>query len=256
MTAAGAIREGLLEVSGLTLHFGGVRAVNGVNFRMPAGELRCLIGPNGAGKTTFFNLLTGRLRPQRGSIRFLGRDITARRPHERVRLGIARTFQITNLFVRLPVFEHARLAAQRRQETWNVLARRDDLPGVNQKAAEALEWVGLADKAALSASALSHGERKKLELAMALASDPTLLLLDEPTAGLNDAETAEVARLLRGIAGRLSLLVIEHDIAFVREIADRITVLNRGEVLAEGTVAAIEADAAVREVYLAGAGTA
>ncbi len=253
MTPLGASAEGILEARGLTLHFGGIRAVHEVDLRMPAGELRCLIGPNGAGKTTFFNLLTGRLRPQRGTIRFQGADITARRPHERARMGIARTFQITNLFLRLSVFEHARLAAQRRQETWNILARRDGLPGVAQRAAEALEWVGLAEKAAFSASALSHGERKKLELAMALASDPALLLLDEPTAGLNDAETAEVARLLKGIAGRLSLLVIEHDIAFVREIADRITVLNRGEILAEGTVAAIEADAAVREVYLAGA---
>ncbi len=251
MTAAAG--EAILETRDLTLHFGGIRAVNGVDFRMPPGELRCLIGPNGAGKTTFFNLLTGRLRPQRGSIRFQGEDITGRRPHQRVRLGMARTFQITNLFLRLPVFEHVRLAAQRQHETWNILARREDLPGVAGAAAEALEWVGLAEKVSLPASALSHGERKKLELAMALASGPTLLLLDEPTAGLNDAETAEVARLLKGVSGRVSLLVIEHDIAFVRAIAERITVLNRGEVLAEGTVGEIEANPAVQEVYLAGA---
>ena len=248
-----AVDGAILETRGLTLHFGGIRAVNAVDFRMPPGELRCLIGPNGAGKTTFFNLLTGRLRPQRGNIRLGGADITARRPHERVRLGMARTFQITNLFLRLPVFEHVRLAAQRPHETWNILARREDLPGVAGVAGEALEWVGLAERASLPAAALSHGERKKLELAMALASGPTLLLLDEPTAGLNDVETAEVARLLKGLRGRVSLLVIEHDIAFVREIADRITVLNRGEVLAEGTVGTIEADSAVREVYLAGA---
>ena len=128
----------ILETRDLTLHFGGIRAVNGVDFRMPPGELRCLIGPNGAGKTTFFNLLTGRLRPQRGSIRFRGAEITWRRPHERVRLGMARTFQITNLFLRMPVFEHVRLAAQRQHETWNILARREALPGVAGVAAEAL----------------------------------------------------------------------------------------------------------------------
>jgi branched-chain amino acid transport system ATP-binding protein len=166
---------------------------------------------------------------------------------------MARTFQITNLFQRLTVFENVRLAAQRPRETWNILTRPSGLPGVQARAAEALEWVGLANKGSLSASALSHGERKKLELAVARAADPELLLLDEPTAGLNDAETAEVARLLKGIAGRVSLLVIEHDIAFVREIAERITVLNRGEILAEGTVKEIEANPAVREVYLAGA---
>jgi len=243
----------ILEARGLTLHFGGIRAVHAVDFRMWEGELRCLIGPNGAGKTTFFNLLTGRLRPQAGSIAFRGHDITARRPHERVRLGIARTFQITNLFQRLTVFENVRLAAQRRRETWNILRRRSDLPGVEGKAMEVLEWVGLGGRAALPASALSHGERKKLELAVARAADPELLLLDEPTAGLNDAETAEVARLLKGVAGRVSLLVIEHDIAFVREIAERITVLNRGEILAEGTVGEIEANPQVQEVYLAGA---
>jgi ABC-type branched-subunit amino acid transport system ATPase component len=243
----------LLEARGLTLHFGGVRAVHAVDFQMREGNLQCLIGPNGAGKTTFFNLLTGRLRPQAGTISFRGEDITVRRPHERVRLGIARTFQITNLFQRLPVFENVRLAAQRKRETWNILTRREDLPGVNRRASEALEWVGLVDKGALPASALSHGERKKLELAMARAADPELLLLDEPTAGLNDAETAEVARLLKAASRHISLLVIEHDIAFVREIAERITVLNRGEILAEGTVGEIEANPVVRQVYLAGA---
>jgi urea ABC transporter ATP-binding protein UrtD len=242
----------ILETRALRKRFGGIVVAEDLDLRCRRGELRCLIGPNGAGKTTFFNLVTGLLKPDAGHIFFKGRDVVRLPPHRIARLGITRSFQIPSLFFRLSVRENVRVAAQRHRETVNVFASPDRLDGVTEKTAEILEGVGLEDLASTPAHSLSHGEKKRLELAVALAGSPELLLLDEPTAGMNSRETREMAELVRRLAGDLSLIVIEHDMEFVREIADSITVLHHGRILAEGLPEEIERNPEVQEVYLGG----
>lgn len=244
--------EAILETKGISINFGGLRAVDSVDFALNEGELRCIIGPNGAGKTTFFNLLTGRLKPTAGDVYFRGQTITSWPTHRRIRFGLSRTFQITNLYDRLSVFENVRLAAQRDHEPFHPLRPHESLPGIGTQVRALLELIGLWEKRTLPSGNLSHGEKRKLELGVALALKPVILLLDEPTAGLNNLETAEMARLVRNVSATTTMLVIEHDMEFVRELADRITVLNRGCVLAEGTVQEIELNQVVREVYLEG----
>jgi branched-chain amino acid transport system ATP-binding protein len=229
----------LLEARGLTRHFGGLAAVEDVDFDLADGEIHALIGPNGAGKTTFVSLISGRLLPDTGSFRFAGRDITRLPAQARVRLGIAYTFQITSIFPRLPVFDNVALAAQR-------AGGADLTAGVFA----ALARVGLEDRARTVAGTLAYGHQRLLEIAMGLALRPRLLILDEPTQGLAPGEIDAFKLLVREIAATATVLLIEHNMDVVMDLAQRITVLNFGRKLATGAPAAIRADPAVREAYL------
>ncbi len=239
----------LLETDGLTRRFGGLTAVDGVAFRLEEGEIRGLIGPNGAGKTTFVSLLSGRIRPSAGRVRFAGEDVTALPAHKRVGRGIAYTFQITSIFARMTALENVKLAAQRR------LARAWAGPDAAQLEAvsmDALARVDLAARAGELAGTLSYGHQRLLEVAMGLAMAPRLLILDEPTQGLADEEVAGFIDLVRAIAHDATVLLIEHNMRVVMELAGRITVLERGRILAEGTPAEIRRDEAVQRAYLGG----
>jgi ABC-type branched-subunit amino acid transport system ATPase component/ABC-type branched-subunit amino acid transport system permease subunit len=240
----------LLESRGLTREFGGLIAVNAVDFRVRRGELRAVIGPNGAGKTTFFNMLTGVLAPSRGRIVFKGRDITRLPAHAVSRLGVARSYQLTNIFGDLTVFENVRIAAQSRVAHYRCWRDAERLEGVKRRAAEILALLGLEAKRDAPAAALSHGEQRYLEIGIALATEPDFLLLDEPTAGMSPEETARTAAFVRKLAGQLTIVLVEHDMEVVMGISDRITVLNYGQVLAEGTPAEIREHPEVRRVYL------
>jgi ABC-type branched-subunit amino acid transport system ATPase component/ABC-type branched-subunit amino acid transport system permease subunit len=242
--------ERLLESQALTKSFGGLTAVSRVDFRVQRGELRSVIGPNGAGKTTFFNLLTGVLPPSAGRILFKGKDITGLPAHAVSRLGIARSYQVTNIFGDLTVFENVRIAAQSRVTHYRFWGSADRLAAVNERAEDILRHLGLGDKRDVRGAELSHGEQRYLEIGIALATDPDFLLLDEPTAGMSPDETQRTAAFVRGLAGRVTIVVVEHDMEVVMGISDRITVLNYGEVLAEGTPAEIRENADVRRVYL------
>ncbi|HPE25669.1 ABC transporter ATP-binding protein [Albidovulum sp.] len=230
----------LLEARDLTRHFGGLKAVNGVDFELAEGEIHALIGPNGAGKTTFVSLLCGRIPVQSGTIRFDGADITRLPAHKRVRRGIAYTFQITQVFANLSVFDNVALAVQRRGGRLDVDTR------------AALDRVGLADRAGQIAGTLSYGHQRVLEIAMGLALDPRLLILDEPTQGLANAEIDIFKTLVRQVVPDTTVLLIEHNMDVVMDLAQRITVLNFGEVLATGTPGDIRANPAVQAAYLGG----
>jgi ABC-type branched-subunit amino acid transport system ATPase component/ABC-type branched-subunit amino acid transport system permease subunit len=240
----------LLESQGLMKVFGGLTAVNGVDFRVRRGELRSVIGPNGAGKTTFFNLLTGVLPPSQGRILFKGRDITNLPAHAVSRLGIARSYQVTNIFGDLSVFENVRIAAQSRVTHYRCWGSAERLTEVNERAEAILHLLGLGAKRHLRGAELSHGEQRYLEIGIALATEPDFLLLDEPTAGMSPEETQRTAAFVRTLAGQVTIVLVEHDMEVVMGISDRITVLNYGEVLAEGTPAEIRDNADVRRVYL------
>ncbi len=234
-----------LSATGLVKDFGGLRAVDVDAFALHAGEIRAVIGPNGAGKTTFVGLLCGRFPPTAGRIRFEGRDITGMPAHERVGLGIAYTFQITSIFGNLSLYDNVALPAQRR-------AMLDGGGDVRARAMAALKRVGLADRATEIASAQSYGHQRLLEVAMGLALGPKVLILDEPTQGLADSEIAAFIDLVREVARETTILLIEHNMPVVMALAERITVLDRGRILAEGTPEAIRADAAVQAAYLGG----
>jgi ABC-type branched-subunit amino acid transport system ATPase component/ABC-type branched-subunit amino acid transport system permease subunit len=240
----------LLESRGLTKAFGGLTAVSNVDFQVKRGELRSVIGPNGAGKTTFFNLLTGVLPPSAGRILFKGADITGLPAHAVSRLGIARSYQVTNIFGDLTVFENIRIAVQSRVTHYRFWGSADRLAAVTARAEEILRHLGLAAKRHLRGAELSHGEQRYLEIGIALATRPDFLLLDEPTAGMSPDETQRTAAFVRKLAGHVTIVVVEHDMDVVMGISDRITVLNYGEVLAEGTPAEIRENADVRRVYL------
>jgi branched-chain amino acid transport system ATP-binding protein len=217
----------------LTVRFGGLAALNQVNFEVQRGEIRAIIGPNGAGKSTFFNCLTGVLRPTAGRIYFGGEDITGL-PSDQISLkGIARSYQITNIMPNATALENVRVAAQSRRHSWNMVRH-------------CMSFHDLIEKA----SNLSHGEQRNLEIGIALATEPTLLCLDEPTAGMSTAETHETMALVRKIAKDFTILIVEHDMPLVMELASRITVLNYGAVLAEGPPAEIQKNPRVQEVYL------
>ena len=242
-----AVAPPILEVDGLSQRFGGLMAVDDVSMTLAPGELRCIIGPNGAGKSTFFNLISGAIRPTSGSVRFQGRDITGLPVHRVAKLGIGRKFQVPSVFETLTVRENLGVAALDKRLTPRHLVR-----GAAHRRAvdDTLARVILGDRAEVVAGALAHGEKQWLEIGMALMTEPLLLLLDEPTAGMTGDETHQTASLVRGLTDRLTILVIEHDMQFVRDIASRITVLHRGSVLRDGTLAEIEADEVVRDVYL------
>jgi branched-chain amino acid transport system ATP-binding protein len=243
----------LVEVEAVTKRFGNLTAIENVSLTVAPGELRAIIGPNGAGKTTFFNLISGLFAPSAGKVKFDGRDVTALPPESRVRLGMARTFQITEIFPELSVAENLRIAVELAAgyglAPWlSGPARRY----VNDRLDELLATGALTAKRDIRVGALSHGDQRAAEIMMALALKPRVLLLDEPTAGMGDQETYEVARLVRRLhrhAG-LTILLIEHDMRVVFNLADRIMVLAEGRVLAEGTPAEIAADENVQRAYL------
>ena len=240
----------LLETQGLSKNFGGVQAVRAVDFSLASGEIRAVIGPNGAGKTTFVGAICGRLRPTAGRVLFKGRDITRRTAWQRAGDGIVYTFQITSVFQNLTCRDNVALAVQR--PLMRGIAGRIHLAPEAMRAAvaAALERVGLAGEADRVASTLPYGHQRLLEVAMGLALSPELLIMDEPTQGLSETEVEGFCRLTRAIAGETTVLLIEHNMAVVMELADRITVMDNGAVLAEGTPAEISADADVQRAYL------
>lgn len=243
--------EALLETAGLTKRFGGLVATGEVSLSVAPGEIHAVIGPNGAGKTTLIGQLSGELRPDSGAIRFAGADISRLGPARRAALGIARSFQITSIFREFTTLDNVALAIQARAghsfRFWRA-ARRDS--SLRDPALVALGAVGLAGRADLPAGSLAHGEKRALELAMALATRPRLLLLDEPIAGMGPEESASMVRLLAGLKGRFSIVLVEHDMDAVFALADRITVMVYGRVIASGGPTAIRADPEVRRAYL------
>ena len=240
----------LLRTEALTRSFGSLMAVNHVDLTVHTGELRSIIGPNGAGKTTLFRLISGEMKPSGGRIWFRDADITGKPQHAIVRLGIAKSYQITNIFPHLTVLENVRVAVQGHAHAYNFWAPAAGLPGVRERAQELLRTIGLADKAAVLAANLSHGEKRHLEIAIALASEPTLLLLDEPTAGMSPEETDETMELIRELARGRTVVLVEHKMKLVMRISDRITVLHQGAFLAEGTPDEIRANPTVQQTYL------
>lgn len=229
----------LLRTRGLTKQFNGLHAVQDVDFDLPEGEVRALIGPNGAGKTTFVSMLCGRIWPTRGTVEFAGRDVSALPAHKRIALGMAYTFQITSVFPRLSVAENVGLAA-----------RRVRLADEGARVAQALDRVGLGAHPKALAGDLSYGHQRLLEIAMGLAQEPRLLILDEPTQGLTDAEIDAFNALVRELKAETTILLIEHNMSVVMEVADSVTILDFGKILAEGVPAAIRADRAVQAAYL------
>ena len=243
----------LLQVDRASKRFGNLVAIDDVSLTIEPGELRAIIGPNGAGKTTFFNLVSGLLSPTSGAIRFEGRDVTTLPPEQRVALGMARTFQITEIFPELSVADNLRvaveIAAGYRLKPWLGRAAR---AGVEARVSELLGLGGLADRKDVRAGALPHGDQRAAEIMMSLALKPRLLMLDEPTAGMGDQETYEIARLIRRLHRRegLTIMLIEHDMRVVFNLADRIMVLAEGRVLAEGSPQEIADSDKVQAAYL------
>jgi branched-chain amino acid transport system ATP-binding protein len=241
----------VLEVREVRKSFGGFMAVAGVSLRVERGQIAAIIGPNGAGKTTLFNLVTGHLRPDAGTVALDGRDVTGLAPHDICRLGMGRSFQRTNIFPRLTVYQNVQAAflshRGRGRDLWSRVE-----PLYREETEALLGSLGLREQAGETSGFLSHGAQKQLELGIALASEPSLLLLDEPTAGMSATETRETIRLVERIARErgLTLLFTEHDMDVVFSIAQRITVLHQGRVIAEGTPTDVRADPEVRRVYL------
>jgi len=240
----------ILRTEDLTVRFGGLTALNRINFAVERGEIRAIIGPNGAGKSTFFNCLTGVLRPSSGHILLNGGDIMGLPPDRISQKGIARSYQITNILPNATTLENARIAVQSRRHSWSLLTHYRAYRDIIERAEAILQAVGLRTKADELAANLSHGEQRNLEIGIALATEPQLLCLDEPTAGMSAAETHDTMELVRRIAKDLTILIVEHDMQVVMELAHRITVLHYGEILAEGTPSEIQQNPRVLEVYL------
>ena len=244
----------ILETERLTKSFGALAAVSGVSLAIEAGTLHSIIGPNGAGKTTLFNLLTGSLPPSSGTIVFDGRDITGTPAHRIPHLGLARSFQRTNVFPAFSLLDNVWVAAFACGPSWGGLAwrRADRYPEVRARALAALADVGLADKAGQPVREISHGEQRQLELAIALAAAPRVLLLDEPAAGLSPEETRKLVALVRALKGRYTIVLIEHKMDIIMSVSDRISVMHFGSLIAEGTPTEIQRNPEVRRAYLGG----
>ncbi len=245
----------ILETRDLRKVFGGLVAVDAVSMQIERGSTHSIIGPNGAGKTTFFNLLTGKYKPTQGDVLFNGHDITRLPVHQRAHLGIGRSFQITNIFPNLTVLENTRLAIQALQgASFHFWRRTETLTSYTQRALAILERLGLSAQADSPANVLPHGGKRKLELAILIASDAQLLLLDEPTAGMASEQVPELMKIIGEISaeGDRTIVMVEHNMDIVMGISDRITVMSMGRVLTEGTPAAIAADKTVQNVYLGG----
>ena len=239
----------ILEIENLTVSFDGFKALNQLNFSMDAGELRVIIGPNGAGKTTFLDIITGKVQPTEGRVLFKGKNLRNIPEYKISCLGIGRKFQTPRVYLNLTVSENLDLAVNGKKNVWSTLFGKAS-SAENRSVAGLLETVGLTAKANLPAALLSHGEKQRLEIGMLVAQSPDLLLVDEPVAGLTDEETENVGALLLALAESHSIIVIEHDMEFVRQIARQVTVLHQGSVLCEGTMDEIQSDPRVIEVYL------
>ncbi len=243
------MNDKILEIENLTVSFDGFKALRNLNFSMAPGELRVVIGPNGAGKTTFLDVITGKVQPTEGRALFKGKDLKKISEHQISRLGIGRKFQTPRVYLNLTPRDNLALSCNRRKDLWGSvfgvmpIAEKRTVGGL-------LETVGLAHKADSKAALLSHGEKQRLEIGMLVAQSPDLLLVDEPVAGLTDEETAKVGDLLLALAESHSILVIEHDMEFVRQIARQVTVLHEGSVLCEGSMDEVQNDPRVIEVYL------
>ena len=245
--------DALLDVRGLSRRFAAVDALKEVDFSVVAGEVHALIGPNGAGKTTFIHHVSGALRPESGSVHFAGQDVTGLWMHERVRAGMARSYQITNVFPSLCARDNVALTVQGRADTGSSFRFWRPVAAETALFAEAESWlaqVGLADKADAVAGSLSHGEQRALELAMALATKPQLLLLDEPMAGTGPEESARMVELIENLARHVTILLVEHDMEAVFRLADRISVLVNGRMICTGTPDEVRSDPGVRRAYL------
>ena len=240
----------ILRTENLTVRFGGLTALNQVSLAVAPGEIRAVIGPNGAGKSTLFNCLTGVLRPTAGRIVLDGEEVTGLPPHGLSHKGIARSYQITNILPGATVLENVRIAAQSRRHGWNLWRHHRAYRDLVERARSVLAAVGLADQEEELAANLSHGAQRNLEIGIALATEPRMLCLDEPTAGMSPVETRATVELVRRIAADYTILIVEHDMEVVMGLARTITVLHYGEVLAEGTPAEIQANPRVQEVYL------
>ena len=245
----------ILSVEHVGMRFGGLVAIADLHFDVQSGEIVSLIGPNGAGKTTAFNIMTGFLRPSQGEVRFQGTSLSGLQPHQIVRLGLSRTFQRTSVFPNDTVFENVMIGLHRqgRSRLVDSLLGRDKASErrLRERASGLLDWVGLAARADEKAGSLSYGEQRLVGVALALASEPAMLLLDEPVSGMNASETQVFVRLIRQIRDRgITILLVEHDMPMVMEVSDRIVVLNYGRLIATGAPAAIRSDPAVIEAYL------
>jgi urea transport system ATP-binding protein len=239
----------LLAVEGLTVSFDGFRAVDGLTFYMDQSELRVVIGPNGAGKTTLLDLICGRTKATSGSIKFRNQELTALKEHQIVHAGVGRKFQTPSIYEDLTVFENLEISFPRGWTVRGALAFRRDA-SVRERIAEVAATIFLSDSLSRRAEFLSHGQKQWLEIGMLLIQDPALLMLDEPVAGMSVSERAKTAELLRRVTKGRSVLVIEHDMGFVEDIADKVTVLHQGRIIAEGSMAQVKADPRVVKVYL------
>jgi branched-chain amino acid transport system ATP-binding protein len=245
--------DAVLETRGLTKQFGGLTAVDDVDLTIPREEIRAIIGPNGAGKSTLFNMITGFLEPTSGSVVYEGEDVTALPPHERCQLGMARSFQINEIFESLTVRENLRIAAQgQHEDRLHPLRDAQSLTSVNDRVDEVLDRIGLADQADTLAHDLAYGDQRTVEIGLVLAADPSLLLFDEPAAGVGAEESERLESLIGDIAEGRTVLLIEHDIDMVMTVADRISVLYEGTVIAEGSPEEIANNQRVQEAYLGG----
>jgi branched-chain amino acid transport system ATP-binding protein len=247
--------EALLQLDRLTKRYGALVAVDNVSMRIQEGEVRAVIGPNGAGKTTLFHLITGVVAPSSGTVRFRGSELTRLTPHAICQRGLSRTFQLTSLFPRMSARDNAMLAAQARHpRRWAPFGGSAVFTRARAAGEKALEQLGLSHIADRPAGLLSHGDQRLLEVAMAMAQEPQVLLLDEPTQGLSVEETAQAVETLAGLLdkARVTVLLVEHDMEVVFRLAHRITVLHRGAVIADDTPAAVKANARVQEAYLGG----
>jgi len=251
------MKEPVLSIVDLAVHFGGLVALSRLSFEVRRGEVTSLIGPNGAGKTTAFNAITGFLPPTNGTVRYQGRDLVGLRPNEIAKLGLVRTFQKTSLFAEVSVFENVMIGLhlQGERRPWEILlglskVRREEA-SLQKTAMEVLEFVGLAGRAVERADALPYGEQRLLEVAIALAAKPNLLLLDEPVSGMNPSETASFMKMIEKIQERnITILLVEHDMKIVMGVSDHVVVLNQGKIIAEGPPGAIRQDPEVIKAYL------
>jgi urea transport system ATP-binding protein len=242
-------RRFILTAEGVTKSFDGFKAINDLNFYLDEGELRTIIGPNGAGKSTFLDLITGRTRPDEGQIEFKDTPVTKKSEYQIYRMGIGRKFQTPSVYSDHTVYENILLGLKGSRGVWSAIFGKVT-PAQNERIFEVLEIINLKDKAQVRAGALAHGQKQWLEIGMLIAQDPELMLVDEPAAGMTDEETARTGELLLSLAGKHTIIVIEHDMVFVRQLASKVTVLHQGSVLCEGSLDEIQNDERVIEVYL------
>jgi urea transport system ATP-binding protein len=239
----------ILTAEGVTKSFDGFKAINDLNFYLDEGELRTIIGPNGAGKSTFLDLITGRTRPDEGQIEFKDTPVTKKSEYQIYRMGIGRKFQTPSVYSDHTVYENILLGLKGSRGVWSAIFARVT-PAQNERIYEVLETINLKDKAEVRAGALAHGQKQWLEIGMLIAQDPELMLVDEPAAGMTDEETARTGDLLLSLAGKHTIIVIEHDMIFVRQLASKVTVLHQGSILCEGSLDQVQNDERVIEVYL------